>query len=75
LPDGKELLYRHGDAFLAVNVNSAGALAVGDTRKLFEMRAAWGRSANHAGYAVSPDGKRFLILRLDPRTKKTGLTS
>ena len=70
-PDGKELFYRRGDAFLAVSVNAAGALAVGNERKLFEMRAAWGRSPMHAGYAVAPDGRRFLILRPEPKAIPT----
>src|SRR5208282_839208 len=37
-PDGKELFYRRGDAFLVVSVNAAGALAVGNERKLLEMQ-------------------------------------
>jgi serine/threonine-protein kinase len=70
-PDGKELFYRRGAAFLAVSVNSSGAPSVGEPRKLFDVQAAWGRNPNHAGYAVSPDGKRFLILRPDPRAIPT----
>jgi len=66
-PNGKELFYRRGDAFFAVAVSSAGRLAVGESRKLFETPALFGRYSNHAGYAVSPDGNRFLILRPDPR--------
>ena len=66
-PDGKELFYRQGETFLAVGVSSASPIGVGDARKLFEIRAASGRSANHAGYAVSPDGRRFLVLQLDLR--------
>ena len=46
-------------------------LVVGDSRKLFEIRAASGRSVMHAGYAVSPDGQRFLVLLLDPRAVPT----
>jgi len=70
--DGKEVFYRRGDVFMSVGVNLTGdALSIGDTRKLFEMRAATGRTANHAGYAVSPDGKQFLILRPDPRAIPT----
>jgi Tol biopolymer transport system component len=71
-PDGKELFYRRGDAFLAVKVEMAGKLSVGEEKKLFEIRnAAWGQSANHAGYAVSPDGKRFLVQRLDAKAIPT----
>jgi dipeptidyl aminopeptidase/acylaminoacyl peptidase len=70
-PDGKELFFRRNSAFLAATVNSSGALSVGEPRKLFDLAAAWGRNPNHAGYAVSPDGKRFLILRPDPRAIPT----
>jgi serine/threonine-protein kinase len=69
-PDGKELFYRRGDAFYAASV-TPGSLAVGDSRKLFDTQAAWGRYSNHVGYAVSPDGRRFLILRPDPRAIPT----
>ncbi len=71
-PDGREIFYRRGDAFLAANVTSAGGtLTVGDSRKLFEARAAAGRSTFQAGYSVSPDGRRFLVLLLDPRAIPT----
>jgi serine/threonine-protein kinase len=70
-PGGNELFYRRGDAFFAVKVNSRGALAVGETQKMFETLAAYGRYSNRAGYAVSPDGKRFLILRPEPRAIAT----
>jgi Tol biopolymer transport system component len=70
-PDGKELFYRRGDSFLAVTVSSAGSLSVGDARKLFDLRAGTGRSTNHAGYDVAPDGRRFLVQLLDPRAIPT----
>ncbi len=44
-----------------------GAPAVGESRKLFETSALYGRYSNYAGYAVSPDGRRFLIPRPDAR--------
>jgi len=67
-PDGREIVYRRGDAFLAASVTSSGGtLTVGDSRKLFEVHAAAGRSTFQAGYSVSPDGRRFLVLLLDPR--------
>jgi serine/threonine-protein kinase len=69
-PDGRELYYRRGDTFLAVPVSTTGPLSVGDARALFDIHAGVGRSSNHAGYAVAPDG-RFLVLRLDPRAIPT----
>ncbi len=70
-PDGKELLFRHGDAFMAVSVSTTGLLQVGNARKLFEIQAASGRTTNHPGYGVSPDGRSFFVLRLDPRAIPT----
>jgi serine/threonine protein kinase/Tol biopolymer transport system component len=71
-PDGREIIYRRGDAFLVASVSSAGGvLSVGDSRKLFEVRAAPGRSTFQAGYSVSPDGRRFLVQLLDPRAIPT----
>ena len=71
-PDGREILYRRGDAFMAASVTSTGGrLSVGDSRKLFEARAGTGRSTFQPGYSLSPDGRRFLIHLLDPRALPT----
>jgi serine/threonine-protein kinase len=71
-PDGRELFYRRGDAFMAATVTSAGdTLRVEDARKLFEARAAAGRSLFQPAYSVSPDGRRFLVHLLDPRAIPT----
>lgn len=70
-PDGKEIVYKRGDAFMAASVsNTAGTLAAGEPRKLFEIYAAQGRSTFQSGYSMAPDG-RFLILLLDPRAVPT----
>ena len=71
-PDGREIFYRRGDAFMAASVAAAGGrLSVGESRRLFEARAAFGRSTFQPGYSVSPDGRRFLIHLLDPRALPT----
>jgi Tol biopolymer transport system component len=65
--DGREILYRRGDSFLAAGFGwSGGHVVVADSRKLFEIRAAAGRSTIQAGYSVAPDG-RLLVLLSDPR--------
>ena len=65
--DGRELLYRRGDVFLAAPVSWAGGrLSTGDPRVLFEVAAARGRSTLQAGYSVAPDG-RLLVLLSDPK--------
>jgi Tol biopolymer transport system component len=70
-PDGKELFYRRGDAFLAATITSSGKLSVSDSRQLFEVQAASGTSTQEAGYSVSPDGRRFLVQLPDPRAIPT----
>jgi Tol biopolymer transport system component len=68
-PDGKELFYRRGDAFMVANVTiSPGRITVEDSRRLFEARAAVGRSTFQAAYSLSPDGRRFLVHLLDPKS-------
>ncbi|MDP9195040.1 MAG: protein kinase [Acidobacteriota bacterium] len=70
-PDGKEIYYKHGAAFMAARITDVGGtLTAGDPRKLFEIHAAPGRSTFQAGYSIAPDG-RFLILQLDPRAVPT----
>ena len=44
---------------------------MGDSKKLFEMHAAYGRSQIHSGYAVSPDGGRLFVLLQDRRAIPT----
>lgn len=56
---------------MAASVTSTGGLRVGDARKLFEVRAAPGRSTFQAAYSLSPDGRRFLVLLLDARAIPT----
>jgi hypothetical protein len=57
--DGKELFYVTGDAVVAVAMRPDGSF--GSPRKLFD------RSNYYLkwGYDVSPDGKRFLMIRRD----------
>jgi hypothetical protein len=69
--DGREILYRRGDAFLSAAVGwSGGRLVIADSRTLFEVRAAAGRSTIQPGYSVARDG-RLLVLLSDPRARPT----
>jgi hypothetical protein len=57
--DGKELFYFAGDAMMAVSIRPDGSI-FSVPHRLFDI-------SNYAGYYdVSPDGKRFLMIRLDP---------
>ena len=58
-PDGTELFYLTGDAVVAVAIRSDGNF--GAPRKLFDRSNYYLRY----GYDVSPDGKRFLMIRRD----------
>jgi len=57
--DGKELFYVTGDAVVVVAVRPDGSF--GPPRKLFDRSNYLFRYA----YDVSPDGKRFLMIRRD----------
>jgi serine/threonine-protein kinase len=61
--DGRELFYRSGAALMAVPVQTGASFAAGNARLLFEGRylAVGGRN-----YDVSPDGKRFLMIKPVP---------
>jgi Tol biopolymer transport system component len=71
-PDGKELFYRHGDSFLVDSVGT-GPVVRSQPRKLFDMKAAAGRTSNESSYGISPDGRRFLIVQPDARAVPTEL--
>jgi Tol biopolymer transport system component len=66
--DGKELFFLAGNAMMAVAVRPDGSI-VSAPHMLFDSSDyiasdAYGASAG--AYAVSPDGKRFLMIRRDP---------
>ena len=62
-PDGKELFYVIGDAVMAVAMQPDGS--VGAPRRLFD-RSTFLINHRFHSYSVSPDGKRFLMIRRDP---------
>jgi len=70
-PDGKELIYRRGDRFLAARITSDGPLWVGDSVPLFELLVASGTTTQQAGYSPSPDGQRFLVQLPHPNAVPT----
>ena len=62
-PDGKELFYVAGDAMMAVAVQPNGVF--GAPRRLFDRSSFLVNDRFHS-YGVSSDGKRFLMIQLDP---------
>ena len=59
---GREVVYRQGDAFLAVSFEPASG-DVGQPTELFRRQASGSMSDGRtAGYDVSPDGSRFFLV-------------
>ena len=68
-PDGRELFYRNGDQMLAVAIATEPAFRAGRPVRLFEEQ--YEKSPVPAvNYDISPDGKRFLMVREQPRTTR-----
>src|SRR5262249_42060876 len=63
--NGRELFYRNGDKMMAVDIETKPALRAGKPTVLFEGRYEASSSYRQpgTGYDVSPDGKRFLMIR------------
>jgi Tol biopolymer transport system component len=66
--NGHELFYRNGDKMMAVDVQTTPAFRVSAPKLLFEGHYFEGRAivaygGYSATYDVSPDGKRFLMLK------------
>jgi Tol biopolymer transport system component len=59
--DGKELSYVTGDALMAVEMRTDGSF--GAPHRLFDRA---GYFLKYNSHNVSPDGKRFLMIRRDP---------
>jgi Tol biopolymer transport system component len=68
--DGRELFYRSGDKMMAVTIQAALEPAIGTPRTVFE-----GSYVSYAGggnsYDVSPDGRRFLMVKSEEKTTPT----
>jgi len=64
-PDGKELFYRSGNRMMVVSVQASDqALNVGRPKVLFEgSYVSRPRPAGLQQYDISPDGKRFLMIK------------
>jgi serine/threonine-protein kinase len=61
-PNGRELFYRSGDKIMAVDIATQPGFAAGKPRMLFEGPYL-PTPATFPNYDVSPDGKRFLMLK------------
>ena len=62
-PDSNELFYRGGDRVIAVSVETEPIFSAGTPRVLFEGNYV-ALGPDFPGYGVSPDGQRFLMMKL-----------
>ncbi len=72
-PDGRELFFRNGDAVLAAPVKTDLTFSAGTPQTLFQGTYAssllWYDNWDQATWDISPDGRRFLMM------KETGLAA
>ena len=61
-PDGREIFYRNGDAFMTVAVSTANGFSAGAPQKLFERKFETMKNAIGRNYDVTPDGQRFVFI-------------
>ena len=68
---GRELFYRNGDKMMAVTIDASGAaLTAGKQTLLFQGRFSVAPGADQ-WYDVSPDGKRFIMLKSADTARST----
>jgi serine/threonine-protein kinase len=61
--DGRELFYRSGDAFMAVLVKTKPTISLETPKTMFRGTYAFSGTASIGNWDVSPDGKRFLVIK------------
>jgi serine/threonine-protein kinase len=66
-PDGRELFYRNGEAMMAVSIQTAPAFRAEMPKKLFQ--GSYYSLIGHM-WDLSPDGKRFLMIKEAQQTAK-----
>jgi hypothetical protein len=67
-PKGRELFYRNGNKMMAVDVNTQGVFSAGKPKLLFEGPYV-PTPRSFPDYDVSPDGQRFLMLKVNERAQ------
>jgi len=71
-PDGKELFYRSGNRMMAVSVETEPAFVASRPTALFEgsYRGVNSQPRGYQYYDISPDGQRFLMVKLGEDTSR-----
>jgi eukaryotic-like serine/threonine-protein kinase len=69
---GKELFYRAlGGAVMSAAVEGGSAFRAGNPTRLFEGRYEIGAAQSGRTYDISPDGQRFLMIKVDAGSDET----
>ena len=74
-PDGTELFYRSGDAVISVSLETEPTFKTGKSEVLFEGRYIDIETKNAHSWDISPDGKRFLMIKEYTGDTATEVTS
>jgi serine/threonine-protein kinase len=69
-PNGRELFYHSSDSVMAVSVETGPAFSLGTPKALF--RGTYVGLVSDAGWDISPDGKRFLMMKEPQSTTAAG---
>ncbi len=62
-PDGRELFYRNGDAFMAVSVRTDPTFTLETRKMLFPGKYELPSNDVFSNWDIHPDGKRFLMIK------------
>jgi serine/threonine-protein kinase len=71
--DGREIFYRQGDALMAVSVQARHEFHAEKPRRLFSGR--FSGVGHNSEFDVSPDGRRFVMIKSDEASTLTQLTA
>jgi Tol biopolymer transport system component len=64
--DGRQIFYRSGQQMLAVDFSAAPDVRLGTPRVLFDRRYEFGPNLTFPNYALSADGRDFLMVQQEP---------
>jgi serine/threonine protein kinase len=68
-PDGRELFYRCGDSFMAVEIETEPSFSPGKPTVLFKgIYASYPTLLQYALWDIHPNGKKFLMVKLAPQS-------
>ena len=69
--DGRELFYRNGDRMMIAAVQTKPTVVIGKPQPLFQGSYFQQQIGSGGNYDVSPDGKRFVMIRRDEESTST----